>query len=191
VTSGEAGISALAALRRPVGFIGTMEDWRVLASRGLERADGDDIGDLACTGLRDRQPLVEQYGPQLARLATRGVRFHCLNPDRVVMNGGVAEACAGALADVYEELGGPVVWYGKPHPAIYAHALRLAGDPPLAEVLAVGDGLLTDMLGAARLGVDAVFVRGGIHDGVSFPPQFASAHGLGDWRPIASVDGLA
>ncbi len=56
-----------------------------------------------------------------------------------------------------------MTWYGKPHPAIYEHALHRAGDPPSDEVLAVGDGLQTDILGAARMGFDAVFVSGGIH----------------------------
>ena len=63
-------------------------------------------------------------------MGRRGVTMHCLNPDRVVMRGDVREACAGALADLYEALGGSVAWYGKPYEAIYAHALRRAGDPP-------------------------------------------------------------
>jgi HAD superfamily hydrolase (TIGR01459 family) len=117
--------------------------------------------------------------------------MHCLNPDRVVIRGGVREACAGALADIYEALGGPVAWYGKPHPAIYAHALRRAGDPPREAVLAVGDGLRTDILGAARMGFDAVFVSGGIHAGEAFPADFGERYGLGDWQPVAVVDGLA
>jgi HAD superfamily hydrolase (TIGR01459 family) len=190
VTGGEAGIDALAMLARPVGFIGTDDDRAVLESRGVRISDTDEFSDLACTGLEEERPTVEQYGPELGRLAQRGVRLHCLNPDRVVVRGGRLEACAGALADIYEELGGAVVWYGKPHRAIYEHALRVAGDPPLEQVLAIGDGLQTDMLGAARLGVDAVFVRDGIHAGEAFPADFARSHGLGDWRPIACVGGL-
>ena len=190
VTSGEAGIQALNALRLPVGFLGTVDDRSVLERHGLRITAGDDFADLACVGLDESRPNVEHYGAQLAAWAERGVRLHCLNPDRIVMRGGVAEPCAGALADLYLELGGPVAWYGKPHPPIYRHALHLAGEPPMANILAVGDGLQTDMLGAARLGIDAVFVRGGVHEGVSFPVHFAADHDLGDWRPIASVDGL-
>jgi ribonucleotide monophosphatase NagD (HAD superfamily) len=108
-----------------------------------------------------------------------------------VVRGGVPEPCAGALAEVYEGLGGRVTWYGKPHPAIYAHALHLAGDPPSDEVLAVGDALLTDILGAARMGFHAVFVQGGIHAGEPFPDSFAADYGFGDWEPVAVVDGLA
>ena len=69
-------------------------------------------------------------------------------------------------------------------------ALSVAGNPPVKEVLAIGDGLQTDILGAARMGFDAVFVTGGIHAGEPFPADFASANGLGDWKPVAIVDGL-
>jgi HAD superfamily hydrolase (TIGR01459 family) len=117
--------------------------------------------------------------------------MHCLNPDRVVVRGGVPEACAGAIADLYQAIGGRVTWYGKPHAAIYRHALHRAGDPPTDEVLAVGDGLQTDILGAARLGFDAIFVTGGIHAGEPFPEGFAAEYGLGDWRPVAVVGSLA
>jgi HAD superfamily hydrolase (TIGR01459 family) len=118
------------------------------------------------------------------------VLMHCLNPDRAVIHDGRMEPCAGALADIYLELGGRVAWYGKPHETIYRHALHLAGDPAPDQVLAVGDGLHTDILGAARMGFGAVFVTGGIHRGEPFPPEFAAENGLGDWRPVAVVDGL-
>jgi ribonucleotide monophosphatase NagD (HAD superfamily) len=84
-----------------------------------------------------------------------------------------------------------VTWYGKPFAAIYRHALHLAGDPPRDEVLALGDGLQTDILGAAQMGFDTVFVAGGIHQGEPFPEDFAAQNGLGDWQPVAVVDGLA
>jgi ribonucleotide monophosphatase NagD (HAD superfamily) len=56
------------------------------------------------------------------RCANRDVLFHCFNPDRVVVRGGVPEPCAGALADVYEGMGGRCEWYGKPHHGIYEYA---------------------------------------------------------------------
>ena len=82
-------------------------------------------------------------------------------------------------------------WYGKPFEAIYGHALKRAGDPPRDEVLAIGDSLQTDVLGAARQGFDTVFVTGGIHAGEPFPEEFAAQNGLGDWEPVAVVEGLA
>ena len=104
--------------------------------------------------------------------------------------GTFAEPCAGALADIYLAMGGEVVWYGKPHRTIYELALKLGGNPPTQAVLAIGDSLQTDILGAARLGIDAVFVSGGIHAGEPFPPDFGPQNGLGDWHPMAVVDSL-
>jgi len=189
-TGGQAGIDALKQCAGPVGFIGTEEDREILLGAGLTIAADGDFTDLACTGLPDPHGRPEDYQSALEKLAEQDVRMHCLNPDLVVIHGGVVEYCAGALADRYIELGGRVDFYGKPYPAIYGHALSLAGNPPAREVLAIGDGLQTDILGAARMGFDAVFVTGGIHAGEPFPEDFSSANGLGEWKPVAVVEGL-
>lgn len=189
-SSGEAGISALTDPPHSVGFLGTESDRADLVERGVMLVD-EGFGELACTGLDDWRDEPEQYRDQLALWAQSGVVMHCLNPDRVVIHLGRREACAGALADIYEAMGGPVLWYGKPHGPIYDHARRLSGNPPLAAMLAIGDGLPTDILGAARFGIDAVYVSHGIHAGEPLPEDFASRHGLGDWRPIMTVEGLA
>jgi HAD superfamily hydrolase (TIGR01459 family) len=189
-TSGEAGIEALVTLGEPVGFVGTAGDRAILEGRSVQIAEGDDFVELAVTGVEERRPKPEDYLADLGRWGERDVHMHCLNPDRLVIRGGVPEACAGAIADLYQSIGGRVTWYGKPHPAIYAHALHRAGDPPKDEVLAVGDGLQTDILGAARQGFDTVFVSGGINRGEPFPEDFADRYGLGDWQPVAVVDGL-
>ena len=188
-TGGQAGIDALLALPEAPGFIGTPIDRREMEAAGLRFA-GEGFSDLGCTGLDDQRDAVEEYAGQLEQLARRDVLFHCLNPDRVVVHGGVRELCAGALADAYEAIGGRVCWYGKPWPAIYDHALELAGRPAREKILAVGDGLLTDVLGAARQGIDCLFVSGGIHAGESFPTGFAESHGLNGWAPIAVVEGI-
>jgi len=189
-TSGEAGIEALTELGSAVGFIGTPGDRAILEGRGVRIAESEDFTDLACTGIMEGRPDPQGYRPDLKRWAEQSVTMHCLNPDRVVVRGDVLEACAGAIADIYIELGGQVIWYGKPHRAIYRHALHRAGEPPAAAVLAVGDSLQTDMLGAARMGFDAVFVAGGIHAGEEFPHDFASSNELNDWTPIGVVEGL-
>ena len=190
-TSGEAGIEALNALGGAVGFLGTAGDRVILEGRGVRIAGDDEFTDLACTGTSEGRPNPQDYLPELERWADRDVHMHCLNPDRVVIRGGVPEACAGAIADLYQGLGGRVTWYGKPHPAIYRHALHRAGDPPKDEVLAVGDGLQTDVLGAARMGFDTIFVPGGINAGEPFPEDFGLQNGLGDWQPVAVVNSLA
>lgn len=188
-TSGEAGIAGLLALDAPVGFIGTDSDRADLERRGVTFAMSD-FTDLAVTGIDGVRLEPEDYRADLEAALTRGVVMHCLNPDKLVIRGGVPEACAGAIADLYEAMGGRVEYYGKPHAHIYEHALDLGGNPPKDTVLAVGDGLPTDVLGAARFGIDCLFVQGGIHAGNPFPADFASQYGLGDWAPVAQVASL-
>jgi HAD superfamily hydrolase (TIGR01459 family) len=188
-TSGEAGIAALSELSRPPGFLGTAADREILEGRGINLA-ACGYTDLACTGLDEQRSHVGDYAEQLELWAADDVLMHCLNPDRLVIRGGIPEPCAGALAEAYEMLGGRVAWYGKPHGAIYTHAFHLAGDPPRNEILAIGDGLSTDVLGAARQGIACIFVTGGIHAGEPFPPDFATTYGLGDWSPVGIVEHL-
>jgi HAD superfamily hydrolase (TIGR01459 family) len=189
-TSGDAGIARLNQSDRPVGFIGTRSDRAIIESRGVRIAHGDDFDELACAGLDESRRSVADYEEQILPLAKRDVLMHCLNPDRLVIRGGVPEPCAGAIADLYVELGGRVEYYGKPYPAVYRHAMGIAGDPAPADVLAIGDGLNTDILGAARMGFACVYVTGGISDGEGVPADFAANHGLGDWQPVAVVRGL-
>jgi HAD superfamily hydrolase (TIGR01459 family) len=188
-SSGEAGIAALVDRPRGVGFLGTAEDSADLVAHGVRLSD--DFDEVACTGLDERRDDPAQYCDLLREWAARDVLLHCLNPDREVIHLGRREACAGALADLYEEIGGRVAWYGKPHAPIYAHALRLAGSPAPGDVLAIGDGPLTDMVGAARAGLAAIFISHGIHNGAPLPDDFAARHQLGDWRPIATLADLS
>jgi len=189
-TGGQAGIDALKVCAEPVGFLGTEEDREVLLDAGLILSPNEHFTELACTGLPNPRGQPDDYLTLMKGFAERDVRMHCLNPDRTAIHGGIVEYCAGALADRYIELGGRVEFYGKPFPAIYEYALSQAGHPPATGVLAIGDSLQTDILGAARMGFDAVFVTGGIHAGEPFPEDFSAANGLGDWRPVAVIDGL-
>lgn len=189
-TSGEAGIAALSNPPRPVGFLGLDDDREDLRSHGVKIV-GSNFAEIACTGLNDRYDEPEQYREMLEGLVRANVVMHCLNPDRVVIHLGRREACAGALADIYEAMGGHVEWYGKPHGPIYDYARSLAGNPPLGHIVAIGDGLPTDILGAARYGIDAIYVSNGIHAGEPVPDDFASTNGLGGWKPILTVEGLA
>lgn len=184
VTAGDAGITELRG--RAVGFLGTEEDKADLMERGLALVDAG-FSELACAGLTEQRPAVEDYLPDLRTWAGEGVILHCLNPDRVVIHGHERLICAGALADAYEALGGTVHWYGKPHPDIYEEAFRLAGNPELGGVLAIGDGLHTDLLGAARQGIAAIYVTSGVHSEEPFPADFGDRFGTGAWAPIATV----
>lgn len=124
---------------------------------------------IVCTGPFDeRKEEPEMYRERLIEPARRGVPFVCANPDYVVHVGSALIPCAGAIARIYEDLGGPVYWGGKPHPAAYATAFkeaeRLRGrDVAKDRVLAIGDAVRTDLVSAVEAGVDALFVAGGIH----------------------------
>jgi ribonucleotide monophosphatase NagD (HAD superfamily) len=87
----------------------------------------------------------------------------CANPDKMVRRGDIIVPCAGALADVYEELGGEVLMAGKPFAPIYDAALELAGSPDKKKVLAIGDGPETDIKGAAANDLSCLFITGGIN----------------------------
>lgn len=134
---------------------------------------------VICTGLRDElaEP-PESYRAELAGLAARNLPFICANPDRVVQFGGHLIPCAGALADIYEELGGPVIMAGKPYAPIYdltiAAAERLAGKSlERSRLLCIGDGVQTDVAGAHGQKLDCLFVAGGIH-----AAELSNAEGL-------------
>jgi HAD superfamily hydrolase (TIGR01459 family) len=122
-----------------------------------------------CTGLRnDERETPDDYELELKAMAARGMTMICANPDIIIHRGETLIYCAGALARRYEELGGRVVYAGKPHAPIYDRALALAGRAHGAaidksRVLAIGDGMRTDIAGAAQAGLDALFVTGGIH----------------------------
>ena len=93
----------------------------------------------------------------------------CGNPDVVVERGDRLVYCAGAIAELYRELGGEVIFYGKPHRPIYERAMTLAAEQrrgqavPLNRVLAIGDSVRTDLAGAHGFGIDCLFVTRGIH----------------------------
>lgn len=119
---------------------------------------------ILCTGLEnDEHETAEDYRPLLEDARARGLRLLCANPDLVVARAGTLLPCAGALAALYETMGGEVVYFGKPHSPIYARAMEMAGGgPERGAVLAIGDGILTDIKGAVGQGWDSLWVLGGI-----------------------------
>ena len=130
----------------------------------LEQADY-----VVCTGLTDDETETpESYRALLTEVRERKLFMICGNPDLVVERGDKLVYCAGAVADLYGELGGEVLYAGKPHPPIYQECLsRIAalrgGEPPRARVLAIGDSVRTDLTGATNMGIDCLFVTAGIH----------------------------
>ena len=135
----------------------------------LDKADA-----VLCTGLINdgrgggKAETPDNYRGLLSQMHERELPFICANPDRVVGVGGRLYPCAGALADIYAELGGDVEMAGKPYPPIYQVALEQAGEIMQreigrAQVLAIGDGLPTDIEGARANGLAVHFITGGIH----------------------------
>ena len=130
---------------------------------------------VSCTGLvDDARETPEDYRALLTRLAARRLDMVCANPDIVVHRGPDLVYCAGALARLYAELGGRAVLAGKPHAPIYEAARRKLEALGARSILAVGDGLPTDIRGAVENGFDALFVTAGIH-GADFGPPDAPA----------------
>ena len=130
----------------------------------LEEADY-----IVCTGLFDDETETpEDYRDLMLQARARKLPLVCANPDIVVERGDRLIYCAGAIAELYRELGGEVIFYGKPHRPIYERAMALAAErrgrpAPLDRVLAIGDSVRTDLTGALRFGIDCLFVTRGIH----------------------------
>src|ERR1700720_3776145 len=130
----------------------------------LEQADY-----IVCTGpFDDETETPEDYRTMMLQARERKLPLVCANPDIVVERGDRLIYCAGAIAELYRELGGEVIFYGKPHRPIYDRAMALAAQrqgPPirLNRVLAIGDSVRTDLAGAHGFGIDCLFVTRGIH----------------------------
>ena len=140
--------------------------FKALDARSVPLRDAEAI---ICTGLTDdRGETPDAYRPLLAEALALKLPFVCANPDLVVDVGGTHYYCAGAIADIYEQMGGKVFWAGKPHLSAYetahhkAEGLRDA-NVPRAKCLVIGDAIRTDLKGAENFGCDALFVASGIH----------------------------
>ena len=133
-------------------------------SAPLEQADY-----IVCTGLFDDEvETPEDYRDMMLQAKARKLPLICANPDIVVERGDRLIYCAGAVAELYRELGGEVIFYGKPHRPIYERAMALAGERQghqidRRRVLAIGDSVRTDLTGAREFGIDCLFVTRGIH----------------------------
>jgi len=130
----------------------------------LEQADY-----IICTGLFDDETeSAEDYRAMMLQAREHKLPLICANPDIVVERGDRLIYCAGAIAELYRELGGEAIFYGKPHRPIYERAMALAterrGRPTsLNRVLAIGDSVRTDLTGALGFGIDCLFLTRGIH----------------------------
>ena len=144
--------------------IGPERDNSVYEGLNVEMVDAKQAELVLCTGFfDDEKETPEDYRKLFGELIARKLVLLCVNPDIVVQRGDRLIYCAGALARLYEQMGGKIVYYGKPHLPIYEAALAEARKHgKVARPLVVGDGLETDIPGANAAGIDALFVMDGV-----------------------------
>ncbi len=178
VSSGDAAQYGMftGVVGQKVWHLGPDEDDRFFTAPPADLADPLTITRVAlaeaegivCTGpLGAVNEVPEDYRPQLLAARVRGLTMLCTNPDLIVDSGDKRIYCAGALAALYEEIGGRAFYFGKPHPPIYDLARRrltaLTGTAlSAAAILAIGDGIGTDVAGGIAEGLDTLFVTGGL-----------------------------
>lgn len=192
VTSGDAAQDAMfaGAVGQKVWHLGPDKDdafftdvpaeW--IGQNTIQRVPFEEAEGIVCTGpFNDLTEVPEDYRGKFLLAKGRGLKMLCANPDIVVDLGDRRIYCAGALAQMYEDMGGEAFYFGKPHPPIYDLARRRLGLPD-ANILAIGDGIGTDIAGAEAEGIDVVFVTAGLAAGEFGPnPDLPDADLLNDW----------
>ncbi|MFC6490600.1 TIGR01459 family HAD-type hydrolase [Nitratireductor sp. GCM10026969] len=202
ITSGDVTRELIRNAPRRLFHIGPDRDMMLYDGLDIELVEEFEAAGVVCTGLYDDETETpEDYAEILQRLRTRDLPFICANPDIVVERGDKLVFCAGALAREYGLMGGRTLIAGKPHRPIYEAALA-AAEKTLgravgpADALAIGDGVLTDIKGAAGMGIDVLYVTEGIHaaehseNGRPDPARLAAfleQHGL---QPVAAIEKL-
>ena len=179
VTSGDATRAELA--RRapgPAWIIGPDRDFVLYEGLNLDSAHGaEDAAFISVTGpYNDATETPEDYRERLTPAVARDLELICANPDRIVQKGDSIIYCGGAIADLYESMGGRVVMAGKPFGPIYELALReaqtlMGRSVDRSRVLCIGDGVVTDVLGAAEQALDCLFIAQGIHGDAAKGPD--------------------
>ena len=132
----------------------------------IQRVELEDAEGIVCCGPFDPHADPAVNRPQFLYAKQKGLKLLCANPDIVVDRGDRREWCAGALARLYTEMGGESLYFGKPHPPIYDLARRrlaaLDTDTDPTRILAIGDGVHTDIDGAMGEDIDSLFISGGL-----------------------------
>jgi HAD superfamily hydrolase (TIGR01459 family) len=188
----------------PFFHLGPARDRPVYAGLTARPAPLEAARFILCTGLfDDEREQAESYRPLLEAAQQRGLRLLCANPDLLVERGTRLIPCAGAVAALYESLGGETIWIGKPKPLVYAAARQaLAGiagrEIPPHRILCIGDAFRTDIAGAGGAGHDSLMILAGIHgheiglaqDGSYDPAAFARLSAENAARPTMSMVSL-
>ncbi len=144
-------------------FIGAKKDrdfckgLKIIEEKDLEKSDF-----ILNLGLNEGE-VVKKYIKILNKAAKMSLLMICVNPDLEIVRGKKKEICAGALALEYKIMGGKVKYFGKPYTDIYEKTMRKAKIRNKNKILAVGDSLRTDILGANNFRIDSALVLTGIH----------------------------
>ncbi|MGL3606031.1 TIGR01459 family HAD-type hydrolase [Rhizobium sp. G187] len=168
VTSGDVTRTLIAAGPKKVFLLGPERDMPLFEGLDVTVVSADEADCVVCTGFFDDEvETPEDYRDMLTAFVARKVPLICANPDLVVERGHRIIPCAGAVAALYDTLGGETRIAGKPHAPIYEATLAAAraarGDVDMTRVLAIGDGMPTDVKGAVDAGLDLLYISGGIH----------------------------
>ena len=192
VTSGDATRLLLAARAPgPAWKVGPDRDDVLYEGLPVEFSDLADAAFISVTGpYDDENDEPADYRDRFIACVARDLELVCANPDIVVQRGDKLIYCGGALAQLYESLGGRVTMAGKPFKTIYDLSLAKIdeaaqgenGDAPAnpARVLCIGDGLPTDIRGANAQGLEVLFVASGIHGGETIGPDGLNAPAVAD-----------
>ena len=145
-------------------YIGPQKDADLLNGLGYEEAADASLADFAViTGFEDGNYNIDEKLPQLRAAAQNNLTMICVNPDLVVIKqSGEELLCAGVLALEYQKLGGKVAYFGKPYNLVYEQVFQLFSIRDKTRILAVGDGIETDILGANKNQIDSALIAGGI-----------------------------
>jgi HAD superfamily hydrolase (TIGR01459 family) len=152
------------------------------AIEGLDLVLTDRISEaelLLIAASEAEQYSLEHYEALLKIAAANRIPCWCTNPDQTMLTGAGRVFGAGRIASLYEELGGTVLWFGKPYPLIYDIGLRMLGGVSPERVLCIGDSPQHDIVGGQDAGCATALVRTGIHEGAS----------MTDIRKICAVHG--
>ena len=149
--------------------IGPERDHSIFTGLNVKFAPLESADYVVCSGLDDDEAETpEDYRARLETMLKRKLFMVCGNPDLVVERGNRLVYCAGSIADLYANMGGEVLYAGKPYRPIYDLALQKAEaisgrKADLKRVMAIGDSVRTDLKGARAFGIDMLFLTAGIH----------------------------
>ena len=158
-TSGEA---ALQILRKNIYgkkfyHLGPEKDKDLIIEFEKNKTSLEKCDFILCTGLfEDEENSLDHYKNLLTKYTK--LKMICTNPDLIIHRGSKNEFCAGSIAAIFEELGGKVIYFGKPYPDIYNFCIKKK-----ETILAIGDNIRTDIRGANNMKFDSLFITNGVH----------------------------